>query len=122
MLEPVENPDNIIPLTIDRRRLLREGDKECPLGKDKPPGKQGRMAKPKCRNLLERLVEREDEVLRFMSRKEAPFTNNQAKRDVRMMKLQQKISGCFRTQEGAKIYCRIRGYISHLSETGDDGQ
>jgi transposase len=67
------------------RRLLRERDKECPQGETKPPGKRGR----------------EDEVLRFMRMKEVPFTNNQAERDVRMMKVQQKISGCFRSWEGA---------------------
>jgi transposase len=76
------------------RKLLREGDKECPKPEAKPPGKRGRAAKGKSRNLLERLMEREDEVLRFMTKKEVPFTNNQAERDLRMMKVQQKISGC----------------------------
>jgi transposase len=100
------------------RRLVRKGDKECPEGEEKPPGKRGRAARPKSRNLLERLMGREDEVLRFMTRKEVPFTNNQAERDLRMMKVQQKISGCFRTWEGAKIYCRIRGYISTCLKQG----
>jgi transposase len=100
------------------RRLLREGDKECPHGEEKPPGKRGRAAKPKSRNLLERLMGREDEVLRFMTKKEVPFTNNQAERDLRMMKVHQKISGCFRSWEGAKIYCRIRGYISTCLKQG----
>jgi transposase len=94
------------------RRLLRKGNKECPRGEDKPPGRRGRAAKPKSRNLLERLMEREEEVLRFMTKKEVPFTNNRAERDLRMMKVRQKISGCFRGWEGAKIYCRIRSYIS----------
>jgi transposase len=100
------------------RRLLRKGDKECPEGEEKPPGKRGRAAKPKSRNLLERLMGREDEVLRFMTKKEVPFTNNQAERDLRMMKVQQKISGCFRRWEGAKIYCRIRSYISTCLKQG----
>jgi transposase len=100
------------------RRLLRKADKECPKGEAKPPGKRGREAKPKSRNLLERLMGREDEVLRFMTVKEVPFTNNQAERDLRMMKVQQKISGCFRSWEGAKIYCRIRSYISTCLKQG----
>jgi transposase len=66
---------------------MRKGDKECPKPEPKPPGKRGRAAKPKSRNLLERLTERADEVLRFMTVKEVPFTNNQAKRDLRMMKV-----------------------------------
>jgi transposase len=100
------------------RRLLRKGDKECPRGEEKPPGRRGRAAKPKSRNLLERLKEREDEVLRFITRKEVPFTNNQAERDLRMMKVHQKISGCFRSWEGAKIYCLIRSYISTCLKQG----
>jgi transposase len=63
-------------------------------------------------------MEREEEVLRFMTKKEVPFTNNQAERDLRMMKVQQKISGCFKTWEGAKIYRRVRSYISTCLKQG----
>ncbi len=73
---------------------------------------KGRVARSKARNLLERLRDFEDDVLRFMDNPEVPFTNNQGERDIRMAKVQQKISGCFRSMEGAKVFCRVRSYIS----------
>jgi hypothetical protein len=73
------------------------GDKECPQGKRNRPARGGRAAKPKGRNPPDRLVGREGEVLGFMRRKEVPFTNNQAERDLRMIKVRKKASGCFRT-------------------------
>ena len=69
------------------------------------------MKQSKSRNLLERLIDREDEVLRFMENKAVPFTNNQSENDLRMTKVQQKISGCFRSLEGALIFCRVRAYL-----------
>ena len=70
------------------------------------------MKRTKARNLLERLREYEDDVLRFMENKNVPFTNNLAENDIRMTKVQQKISGCFRSLDGARIFCRIRSYLS----------
>jgi transposase len=75
----------------------------------RPPGqehKKGRIAKPKYRNLLERLRDFEDAVLRFMTNPDVPFTNNNAERPVRMLKLHMKVSGCFRNEEHA------RGFLS----------
>lgn len=63
------------------------------------------------RSLLERLRNYEADVLRFMIDSGVPFTNNQGQNDIRMTKVQQKISGCFRSTEGAETFCLIRGYL-----------
>jgi transposase len=68
-------------------------------------------------NLLRRLDTQRADVLRFASDFDAPFDNNQAERDIRMVKLQQKISGTWRTLAGARNYCTIRGYISTMKNT-----
>jgi transposase len=94
------------------RQVLKQGDIECP---DPPPPekrKKGRRKKSKSRNLLERLRDFEDDTLRFMDIAYVPFTNNLGENDIRMTKVQQKISGCFRSMDGARIYCQIRSYLS----------
>lgn len=101
------------------RDLLFEAETECPPPNEtKRKGRRGRMARSKSRNLLERLRNFENDVLRFMDDPIVPFTNNQAENDLRMTKVQQKISGCFRSMAGAKIFCRIRSYLSTCRKHG----
>jgi transposase len=98
---------------LNTNKILDSAELECPPPKPKDgEKKRGRHAKSKARNLLERLRNFEIETLRFMTSKKVPFTNNRGERDIRMTKVQQKISGCFRSMEGAENFCKIRSYIS----------
>lgn len=94
------------------RDILAQGEAECPKPPPKESGKRGKQKKEFSRNLLERLRDFEDDTLRFMTEAIVPFTNNQGENDLRMTKVQQKISGCFRSMDGARVFCRIRGFLS----------
>jgi len=104
------------------RQILYDGNDEMPTpeaifnvdGKKK----RGRVKKAKERNLLERLRDYEEDALRFMTLDYVPFTNNRGENDIRMTKVQQKISGCFKSIDGAKIFCRVRSYLLTAQKHG----
>ena len=101
------------------RVLIKQAEIECPepVRPDKN-GKRGRVKKSKARNLLERLRDYEQDTLRFMDNELVAFSNNLGENDIRMTKVQQKISGCFRSMDGAYIFCRIRSYLSTCRKQG----
>jgi transposase len=82
------------------------------------PGQRGRVKQTPARNLLERLLLHQDAVLAFLDDLTIPFDNNQAERDLRGLKMQQKVSGCFRSDPGAAAFARLRGYLSTLRKQG----
>lgn len=99
---------------LQYQEILTDGDIECPPPdeKSRKKGQRGRLKRTKSRALLERLRNFENDTLRFMTREDIPFTNNQGERDIRMTKVHQKISGCFRSEQGAEIFCLLRSYLS----------
>jgi transposase len=100
------------------QKIISEG-----ILKEPPPivsikKRRGRVAKSKSLKLLEVFRDRKEDILRYLYEPIVPFDNNLAERDLRMIKLKQKISGCFRKEEKAKIFCRIRSYISSSRKQG----
>jgi transposase len=102
------------------RRVLQEGRMVNPPITSMPnaPKKRGRKKQTKAQNLLDRLEKHENWILAFLHDFQIPFTNNQAEQDARMIKVKQKISGSFRTFEGAKLFTTIRSYISTARKQG----
>ncbi len=100
------------------RNILTRGEKELPPIPPKQNGKRGRVAKSDAHNLWERLRKHETAVLLFAKLAEVSFTNNRAERDLRMSKVKQKVSGCFRRREYAEAYCRISSYLQTMANKG----
>ena len=112
-------PEVLTDLEIRYQAIVAQGLKANP-----PPPQpeaaqsKGRTKQTPSKNLLDRLQSQKEQVLRFVYDFRVPFDNNQAERDIRMVKLKQKISGGFRSQEGAQRFGRIRGYISSMRKQG----
>jgi len=100
------------------RNILTRGEKQLPPIPPKPSGKRGKVAKSDAHNLWERLKTHETAVLLFAKDPHVPFTNNRAERDLRMAKVKQKVSGCFRVEQYAKAYCRISSYLQTMANKG----
>ena len=100
------------------RNILTRGKKELPPIPEVKKGKRGKVAKSDAHNLWERFNKYEKEVLLFTKLSFAPFTNNRAERDLRMSKVKQKVSGCFRSEKHAHAYCRISSYLQTMCNKG----
>ena len=110
--------DRMAQINADYTAILAKGDTIHPIKKLKDGSAHRRQSYPT--NLLRRLREHREDVLRFLSDPEVPFTNNIAEQAVRMPKVKQKISGCFRTFDGAGAFCTIRSYLETLRKQGVD--
>jgi transposase len=111
-------PDRLEVLTGDYDRWVAEGLAAHPEGIRVPGRRGGRVKQSPERCLLVRLRDKREEVLRFAHDLEVPFDNNLAERDLRMIKVQQKVSGCFRSIEGAEVFCTVRSYLSTARKQG----
>ena len=100
------------------RTVLTRGAKELPPIAPRHNGKRGRVAKSDAHNLWERMKKHERAVLLFAKHPHVAFTNNRAERDLRMSKVKQKVSGCFRTRVYAEAYCRISSYLQTMANQG----
>ncbi|WP_236031670.1 IS66 family transposase [Ktedonospora formicarum] len=112
-------PEHMQTILIEHyQQILEQGYQSVPAPPLARPGKRGKPKQHPARNLLDRLHTHADAVLAFMRDFRVPFDNNLAERDLRMLKVQQKISGCFRSVHGADAFCRVRSYASTMRKQG----
>ena len=112
------SPEILLQIERSYKQILTEGFSYHASLPPLPTGKRGKQKQRDGKNLLDRLNEKRDCVLRFIHDFSVPFTNNQGERDIRMIKLKQKIGGCFRAFRGGEMFCRIRSYISTSRKQG----
>lgn len=122
--DEVDEYGGALSIEIQKRRekrydqIIASGKLECPIIVPAKGSGKKRVAQTKERNLLDRLNSYKEQTLLFMKLKEVPFTNNQAERDIRMMKVHQKISGQFKSMTGAKHFSRIRSFLMTNKKKG----
>lgn len=121
----VDEYGGVLPFEIQKRRIkryqeiIKSANPECPVILPAKGSGKKKEKQTKERNLLNRLRDFEDQVLLFIKIKEVPFTNNQAERDIRMIKVHQKVSGQFKSMASARHFCRIRSYLMTAKKTGN---
>lgn len=111
-------PDRLTHYETEYDKLMEQGLAANPPPENPPPKKKGRPKQSPPKNLLDRLIKHKRGVLAFMYDFNVPFDNNLAERDVRMIKVKQKVSGTFRTLDGASTFCILRAYISTVRKQG----
>jgi transposase len=111
-------PAVLRPTFVTRYRAVLAAGHAANPPPERRPRQRGRVKQTPAQNLLERLWLGQEQVLAFLDDLTIPFDNNQAERDLRTLKMQQKVSGCFRSDPGADAFARLRSYLATLRKQG----